>query len=268
MKALRFLGVAILACSMLFVSCKKDKQYTITVNSNNTAWGTVTGGGTYAENATATLTATAKEGYKFVQWNDGNTSNPRTITVTADATYTATFAENAGPGPTPTDGTTISFNGGSWQAAGMDAVDFSSDGYNTYYIWKEYQNEGNVYLMGWMLTTPGQYTYETSDGDYFKIYDPSYIYQGMYYGYTANAETYVENITSIDLNTRKISATFSEEIGDLNLMTLDDEGYVLDWGETKTLTGTMQNATWTWQQPSAKAATKKSAKINHFVTVK
>lgn len=91
MKALRFLGMVLLACSVLFVSCKKDKQYTITVNANDTTMGTVTGGGVYAANATATLTATANTGYKFVKWQDGNTSNPRDITVTKDETYTATF---------------------------------------------------------------------------------------------------------------------------------------------------------------------------------
>ena len=69
-------------------------QYTLTVTSNNTAWGTVAGGGTYNSGATATLTATAYSGYHFVQWQDGNTGNPRTVTVTADATYTATFAAN------------------------------------------------------------------------------------------------------------------------------------------------------------------------------
>ena len=71
-------------------------QYTLTVASNNTAWGTVTGGGTYNEGATATLTATAATGYRFVQWQDGNTENPRTVTVTANATYVATFADNVG----------------------------------------------------------------------------------------------------------------------------------------------------------------------------
>jgi len=30
--------------------------------------------------------------YVFTQWNDGSTANPRTITVSADATYTASFA--------------------------------------------------------------------------------------------------------------------------------------------------------------------------------
>lgn len=65
--------------------------YTLTVNSSNTAHGTVSGGGDYESGATATLTATPKTGYKFVKWNDGNTSATRTVTVSADATYTATF---------------------------------------------------------------------------------------------------------------------------------------------------------------------------------
>ncbi len=59
--------------------------------------GTVSGGGSYAAGATATLTATPNTGYHFVQWQDGNTQNPRTITVTGDATYTAAFAPDAAP---------------------------------------------------------------------------------------------------------------------------------------------------------------------------
>ena len=66
--------------------------YTITVNSANATMGTVSGGGTYIDNSTATLTATPKEGYAFKQWNDGNTDNPRTVTVTGDVAYTAEFA--------------------------------------------------------------------------------------------------------------------------------------------------------------------------------
>ena len=68
--------------------------YTITVVSNNTLLGTVTGGGTYTYGTTATLTATAATNCHFVQWNDANTSASRTVTVTGDATYTATFAYN------------------------------------------------------------------------------------------------------------------------------------------------------------------------------
>lgn len=71
--------------------------HTITATSADPAMGTVTGGGTYNGGATATLTATPNMGYHFVQWQDGNTQNPRTITVTGDATYSATFAPDAAP---------------------------------------------------------------------------------------------------------------------------------------------------------------------------
>lgn len=64
---------------------------TITVNSNNTAWGTVSGGGTYTAGSTATLSATPTAHHNFVRWNDGNTNATRTITVTGDASYTAIF---------------------------------------------------------------------------------------------------------------------------------------------------------------------------------
>jgi hypothetical protein len=40
---------------------------------------------------TAIIEATTNSGYRFVQWNDGITDNPRTITVTQDTTFTAIF---------------------------------------------------------------------------------------------------------------------------------------------------------------------------------
>lgn len=53
--------------------------------------GTVSGAGLYDNGDSATLTATANNGYAFIDWQDGNTDNPRTITVSQDATYTANF---------------------------------------------------------------------------------------------------------------------------------------------------------------------------------
>ena len=70
------------------------QRYTITVMSANNNMGTVSGGGTYEEGTQATITATPAENHHFVSWNDGNTDNPRTITVTGDATYIANFAED------------------------------------------------------------------------------------------------------------------------------------------------------------------------------
>ena len=54
--------------------------------------GSVSGGGTYEYGSSVTLTATSADGYRFVKWSsDENTDNPRTITVTGNATYTAIF---------------------------------------------------------------------------------------------------------------------------------------------------------------------------------
>ncbi|MBR5912107.1 MAG: choice-of-anchor J domain-containing protein [Bacteroidales bacterium] len=68
--------------------------YTITTAASPTVGGTVSGGGTFQEGSSTTLTATANTGYSFSKWQDNNTQNPRTITVTQNATYTATFTQN------------------------------------------------------------------------------------------------------------------------------------------------------------------------------
>ena len=68
--------------------------YTISVVANNDEYGTVSGGGTYNAliTPTVTISATAIEPYQFAYWNeDGNTEATRTITLTADRTFTAVF---------------------------------------------------------------------------------------------------------------------------------------------------------------------------------
>ena len=67
-------------------------SYTLTVTAGT--GGTVSGGGTYNYGATATLKATPSAGYHFVKWSDGNTNASRTVTVTGNATYTATFEQD------------------------------------------------------------------------------------------------------------------------------------------------------------------------------
>lgn len=68
--------------------------YQITARSANNSRGSATGSGTFVENSVDTLTATANYGYHFDHWNDGDTTNPRLLTVTASGTYTATFMPN------------------------------------------------------------------------------------------------------------------------------------------------------------------------------
>lgn len=68
-------------------------SYTITANVNKEGYGEVTGGGAYDYNTTATLTATANDGYEFVNWSNGSTDNPLAYTVTKDETITANFRQ-------------------------------------------------------------------------------------------------------------------------------------------------------------------------------
>ena len=69
----------------------KVDVFNLTAVANNINFGTVTGSATYNSGATATLTAIAAEGYRFVSWSDGNTDNPRTIVVSDNLSLTAVF---------------------------------------------------------------------------------------------------------------------------------------------------------------------------------
>jgi hypothetical protein len=53
--------------------------------------GSVTGEGFYIKGSMAIIEATQNDGYRFVQWNDGDTNNPRIITAIQDINFTKTF---------------------------------------------------------------------------------------------------------------------------------------------------------------------------------
>ena len=55
----------------------------------------------YEANQQLTITAIAANGYKFKEWNDGIIDNPRTVTVTEDKLYVATFVLSEGIENTP-----------------------------------------------------------------------------------------------------------------------------------------------------------------------
>lgn len=73
-----------------------DCGYSIQVSVNNSSMGYVQGGGTYNQGETCVLTAVPYNGYRFDHWQDNNTQNPRTITITGNATYTAYFVSTQG----------------------------------------------------------------------------------------------------------------------------------------------------------------------------
>ena len=94
MKKIKLTFILALIGLLAVISC--SKEFTVTVNSNNEAWGVATGSGTYTSGATVTLSAVPSTNCYFVKWNDDVTENPRIVTVTEDITYTAFFAENTG----------------------------------------------------------------------------------------------------------------------------------------------------------------------------
>ena len=68
-------------------------QYTVSVQSEYSSQGTVTGSGTYDKGETVKITATPYEGYVFKEWSDGNTDNPRYLTVSSNINLTAYFEQ-------------------------------------------------------------------------------------------------------------------------------------------------------------------------------
>ena len=74
-----------------YFAVNEPDTYTITVLSANPEMGIVEGGGSYPAGTTVVLTARPFAGYHFLQWQDSDNTNPRTVTVTGDATYIATF---------------------------------------------------------------------------------------------------------------------------------------------------------------------------------
>ena len=74
-----------------FTAIFSPLQYTITTASQPEEGGIVEGGGTYPYGESITLRARPANDYSFLCWQDGITSNPRSVTVTGDATYKAIF---------------------------------------------------------------------------------------------------------------------------------------------------------------------------------
>lgn len=73
-------------------------NYTLTTAVNNASYGSVSGGGSYTAGSQATVTATANSGYKFSQWNDGTSANPKTVVMDGNKTVTATFVTDSTQG--------------------------------------------------------------------------------------------------------------------------------------------------------------------------
>ena len=134
------------------------QNYTITVSANPTQGGSVTGGGSYQQGATCTVTASANNGFTFANWmENGNvvsTQASYTFTVTSNRNlvanfqaqqqnYTITLSAN------PTNGGTVR-GGGTYQEGQSCTVSASA---NNGYVFANWTENGNV------VSTSASYTF-------------------------------------------------------------------------------------------------------------
>lgn len=90
--AFRWTGGSQGAFDSLSVEANPVTEYTLTLGVNDTAMGTVRGGGTYEEGIEVLIIATPNAGYRFVMWNDSVTMPQRSVKVDTDTNFTAYFA--------------------------------------------------------------------------------------------------------------------------------------------------------------------------------
>ena len=79
-----------------YTATKRSYTLTVALAEGCEEMGEVSGSGSYEYGTVVTLTATAHEGYKFMQWSDGDTNATRTIIVEGEVTLTATFEAEGG----------------------------------------------------------------------------------------------------------------------------------------------------------------------------
>ena len=224
-KLLSVICMALLAGGMIFTSC--TKQWTVTVKANNDAWGTVTGGGTYADQATATISASPAQGYQFAKWDDGVKDNPRTITVTANATYTAVF-EAAAPG------VKVTFNNSVWDANSIYGAYFTERSAWDIYSCKTTSQEYPKADIATYATQPGNYAASTNNG---QNYDNDILLWAEYYNQTTLvdtnnnpygdwwAKTFNLTVNSFDATALVMSATTSATMFNAKEAFVDNVGF-------------------------------------------
>lgn len=228
----KIMGVALLASSMILVSCKKDETkpdtdndtnvvtYKLTLKVNDGAMGSVAANpqkSAYKAGDTVVLTATANPGFKFANWDDANTDNPRTIVITSDKSYTANFAA-AVP-----DHMTVTFNETTWTPttwiAGMYQTRFIMQ------LHKQYQAADQPLIQITSGTTVG--TFEAASGNhygwlYYNVPGESAEYEGNTYA-KWQCESFLQTITEIDMNTTYMVFTAEGEVYDLGAYANGDD---------------------------------------------
>lgn len=119
--------------------------YTITLVSDSTVGtGYCSGDGDYEYPTTVAIGSTPNYGYRFSHWNDGDTNNPRTITLTHDTMFTAYYTKDTFIVYLTYDRASGNVYGDTAVAYG-DSATLSAEPYYGYHFshWKIYRYQGN-----------------------------------------------------------------------------------------------------------------------------
>ena len=134
------------------------QQYTVNVSANPNIGGTVTGGGTYNQGQSCTVTATANSGYTFTNWTENgavvSTQANYTFTVNSNRTLVANFTAQSqqytiNVSANPNNGGTVSGGGTYYEGESCTVRATANTGY-TFTNWTE---NGNV------VSTLSRYTF-------------------------------------------------------------------------------------------------------------
>ena len=148
--------------------------YSVTATANPADGGMVSGADTYTEGSTCTLTATANDGYSFINWTqDGeevSTNETYSFTVTEDAAFVANFSLNTyniTVVANPVDGGMVSGTGTYDHGATVTLSAMPNDGYR-FASWTK---------NGMTVSTSANYSFTVTEGATFvanfRIYNPS-----------------------------------------------------------------------------------------------
>ncbi len=127
----------------------QPQNYTVSVSANPTNGGTVSGGGTYQQGQSCTVTATPATGFTFLRWTENgsqvSTNANYTFTVTGNRSLVAQFQAvpqnyTVSVSANPTNGGTVS-GGGTYQQGQQCTVHATA---NTGYTFTNWTENGNV----------------------------------------------------------------------------------------------------------------------------
>ena len=159
--------------------------------------------------------------------------------------------------PAPQSSFVVSFNNAEMTVTDFQAIDKTSEGYITVYGY-ESNAQNSRFVQGFLESSViADATYQSTGGDIMNYRDPSQTYYdadgvlnrsgeaGTYYAHYTLPETFVENVTAVDLNALTMSANWTATV-----ITLDE--YVSNNGATDLCTqypfsGVITNMTWTWR---------------------